>query len=325
MAHTSNDPDKLHVVVVAIVFTFTIPALMAATLAVRPAPPVDPFAGAANRLGVSVEELHRGRSIFSRTCAVCHGADGNGVPRLGKPLRNSAFVQEHSDEELLALVVEGRLPTDPANTTGVAMPPRGAQALADDQIEDIVHYLRTLQEPGMPTASLHPWMTRPQVIAGAPSAPASQTSSDGPGDLNKDASGVTDTPPPASAAVSSATPSASPTGAASSAPPAGAAPSALPAGTASSVGHTKFVAACSACHGPDGAGIEKLGKPLTTSAFVKSKTDAELITFIKSGRPIWDAENTTGVDMPPKGGNPALTEEDINDIVGFIRALQEGS
>jgi len=46
-----------------------------------------------------------------------------------------------------------------------------------------------------------------------------------------------------------------------------------------------------------------------------------LIGFIKSGRPIWDAANTTGLDMPPKGGNPALSDEDLRKIVAYIRAL----
>ena len=49
--------------------------------------------------------------------------------------------------------------------------------------------------------------------------------------------------------------------------------------------------------------------------------DDELLTFIKTGRPIWDAENTTGIDMPPKGGNPALNDDDIVAIIAYIRSL----
>jgi hypothetical protein len=29
------------------------------------------------------------------------------------------------------------------------------------------------------------------------------------------------------------------------------------------------------------------------------------------------------VDMPPKGGNPALTDAQIMDIIAFIRSLQQ--
>lgn len=79
---------------------------------------------------------------------------------------------------------------------------------------------------------------------------------------------------------------------------------------------------CIACHGPGGAGIEGLGKPFTTSDFLHSSTEVELLAFVKTGRPISDPANTTGVDMPPKGGNPALTDEQILDIIAYIQTLK---
>ncbi len=88
-------------------------------------------------------------------------------------------------------------------------------------------------------------------------------------------------------------------------------------------GEAKYNEVCIACHGPAGAGVEGLGKPFTTSDFVPSQTDDELLAFIKTGRPISHPDNTTGVDMPPKGGNPALTDEQIIDIIAYIRALHE--
>jgi disulfide bond formation protein DsbB len=88
-------------------------------------------------------------------------------------------------------------------------------------------------------------------------------------------------------------------------------------------GKTLFAGTCVACHGPEGKGIQGLGKDLTTSAFVKSQSDAQLIDFIKKGRPASDPANTTKVDMPPKGGNPALTDANIADIVAFIRTINK--
>src|SRR6185503_3672777 len=73
-------------------------------------------------------------------------------------------------------------------------------------------------------------------------------------------------------------------------------------------GQTLF-ASCAACHGPTGGGIPGLGKDLTSSEFVSGKTDDELISFIKVGRDPSDPLNTTGIAMPPKGGNPALSDE----------------
>jgi mono/diheme cytochrome c family protein len=87
-------------------------------------------------------------------------------------------------------------------------------------------------------------------------------------------------------------------------------------------GRTAYLSTCVACHGPEGLGVSGLGKDLTTSQFVKDHTNAEMIDFIKTGRPSGDPLNTTGVDMPPKGGNPALTDTDILNIVAFLRSIQ---
>jgi disulfide bond formation protein DsbB len=90
------------------------------------------------------------------------------------------------------------------------------------------------------------------------------------------------------------------------------------------IGQQKFTGTCSTCHGPNGTGLPKLGKNLVTSEWAKSKTDAELLAFLKVGRPASDPLNTTKVDMPPKGGNPSLSEKDLVDIIAFVRYLQRG-
>lgn len=88
-------------------------------------------------------------------------------------------------------------------------------------------------------------------------------------------------------------------------------------------GATAFSQTCSACHGPDGTGVEGLGKNLVTSDFAKGMPDAELILFLTKGRPSSDPLNSTGVDMPPKGGNPALKDQDLADIVAYLRTLEK--
>ena len=88
-------------------------------------------------------------------------------------------------------------------------------------------------------------------------------------------------------------------------------------------GQQDFERACSVCHGPTGEGVPGLGKDMTTSQFIAGKTDHELVEFIKTGRNPSDPLNTTGVAMPPKGGNPGLTDQDLYDIVAYIRVLQE--
>jgi disulfide bond formation protein DsbB len=103
----------------------------------------------------------------------------------------------------------------------------------------------------------------------------------------------------------------------------GSAPTAAgPAGDAAK-GQTLFTGTCSACHGPEGTGVAGLGKDLTTSTFVAEQSDAELLAFIKTGRPASDPLNTTGVDMPPRGGNPALSDQDLADIISFVRSIHQ--
>jgi len=87
-------------------------------------------------------------------------------------------------------------------------------------------------------------------------------------------------------------------------------------------GAIAFAGTCASCHGPDAKGLPSLGKDLTTSEFAIALSDAELIEFIKTGRPTGDPLNTTGVDMPPKGGNPALTDQDLANIVAYLRTLE---
>ena len=87
-------------------------------------------------------------------------------------------------------------------------------------------------------------------------------------------------------------------------------------------GKQLFLQVCAACHGPDAKGLPNLGKDLTNSKFIAEKTDEELLQFVKVGRSPTDPLNTTGIAMPPKGGNPALSDEDIRHIIAYIRTLQ---
>ena len=87
-------------------------------------------------------------------------------------------------------------------------------------------------------------------------------------------------------------------------------------------GDTVFQGTCATCHGPDAMGIEGLGKGLHDNEWVQAHDDDGLVDFLLVGRPAADPLNTTGVDMPPKGGNPSLNNDDLLDVVAFLRTLQ---
>lgn len=84
-------------------------------------------------------------------------------------------------------------------------------------------------------------------------------------------------------------------------------------------GRSLFGSTCSACHGSNAEGISGLGKDLINSEFIHGLTDDELREFIIIGREAWDPANTTGIPMPARGGNPALNDTSINQIIAFLR------
>jgi len=86
-------------------------------------------------------------------------------------------------------------------------------------------------------------------------------------------------------------------------------------------GEDVFAGTCASCHGADAEGIDGVGKPLADSDYVAETSSADLVIVVTDGRPADDPDNTTGILMPPKGGNPSLTDEDIDDVVAYIKSL----
>jgi len=80
---------------------------------------------------------------------------------------------------------------------------------------------------------------------------------------------------------------------------------------------------CAACHGVDFNGVKDSGPSFFDSSFIREQSDADLIDFIKTGRPNNAPDNKTGVAMPMYGGNPQLSDGDLADIVAFLRLLQQ--
>jgi len=255
------DPYKWHALGAAALIAFTLPAILIATILLQPKEPEHPWTRVALMLDVEPEHISDGQHLYRSSCTLCHGWEAEGVARLGKPLRNSAYIQSHTADELFNIIAFGRLPSDPENTTGAVMPARANRGLSDEAMNSIVLYLRAIQDPTQPTISVDDWIIDTGDLSG--------------GDY------------------------------------------------VAGIGHELFIASCSACHGTTGQGMDGLGMPLGSSAFVDGKSDEELLTFIKMGRPIWDENNTTGLDMPSKGGNPAISDEQLADIVTFIRSLHK--
>lgn len=219
---------------------------------------------------VDVQKAAHGRDLFLSACRACHGADGTGVPGLGKSLVVSDFVASRNDDQLAAFIAEGRPGAKP-----MPMPPRGGRTdLTDADLEDIVAYVRCLQDPRRKPELPDP--VAPTVVVSADAKAKALEAAGGDEEL------------------------------------------------AEYIAHGAelFNSTCIACHGKDGVGVKGNGKALANSAFIQELDDDALLEFIKKGRDPSDPKNTTGIGMPAKGGNPALSEDDILDIIEYLRTLQ---
>jgi mono/diheme cytochrome c family protein len=76
-------------------------------------------------------------SVFKSKCAGCHGPDGTGSTAAGKAMKirdfHSADVQKQTDAELTEIVTTGKSPM-----------PGYKGKLTDDQIKQLVGYVREL-------------------------------------------------------------------------------------------------------------------------------------------------------------------------------------
>lgn len=88
-------------------------------------------------------------------------------------------------------------------------------------------------------------------------------------------------------------------------------------------GKVIFNKTCIACHGEGGVGVEGLGKNWVTSEFIKTNTDRDLLEFLKVGRPLTDPLSAGITIMPARGGDPTLTDEDLENVIVYMRSLQK--
>ena len=87
-----------------------------------------------------------GEQAFIGTCSSCHGLDAHGLPGLGKDLTISTFVEGMNEEQFSEFVKTGRSTSDPANTTGVDMSPKGGNpSLSDEDIINIRAFIFSLK------------------------------------------------------------------------------------------------------------------------------------------------------------------------------------
>ena len=89
-----------------------------------------------------------GKAVFERTCAKCHGPNGNGNEAADKffqtpvPKLNSEYVQTKSDAELKEIITEGRRMMDPVRVGQ----PKVQHLLPTESVGAVIAYVRTFKK-----------------------------------------------------------------------------------------------------------------------------------------------------------------------------------
>ncbi|MDE2448038.1 MAG: c-type cytochrome, partial [Gammaproteobacteria bacterium] len=86
--------------------------------------------------------LSFGQTVYTTHCAICHAADGRGMPPEYPPLASNPSIQMESAVNPIRMVLNGGFPPGTAgNPMPYGMPPF-AQTLSDDEVAAVVTYIR---------------------------------------------------------------------------------------------------------------------------------------------------------------------------------------
>ena len=236
---------------------------------------------------VEAADPARGAAIYSRTCFVCHGEDGEGTG-IAPPLNDPERLQKLDDAWYRSTIIRGR-PAKGMPTWGTVLSPL--------QINDVV-------------ALLAAWREGKTVVANIPLATFVTNALFAIRDFDR---------PDAAFYLKTALPLADSSQAKeiqsiivlieenhlfeaesrliALLPP-------------EEMGRAAFSSNCAPCHGDDGTG--GMGPNLIANPFVQSKNDQELVDFILAGR------QGTAMD----GFDGILGSEEISNIIALIREWQ---
>lgn len=81
-------------------------------------------------------------------------------------------------------------------------------------------------------------------------------------------------------------------------------------------GKAIYLKTCYVCHGDDGSGNMPGVSDLSKNTRLFIEPEITLIARIKNGIP-----GSSGVSMPPKGGNPDLSDEQLKSVLHYIKQM----
>jgi cytochrome c5 len=259
--------------------------------------------------------VRSGEQVYSTVCATCHAAGVAGAPKFGDKAGWAERIKKGLDA-LAASALKGK----------GAMPPQGGGEFSDLEVTHAVVHMANaaganFEDPQPAEAEAAGVDTAAPAGSAAATAAAGSAAATGgrapAGAPTAHRAAVAEAGN--AAAAGTATPGApatrTPTDSTAAAPGAGAqasqaaAPAAAPAPAASAEGKKVYDTTCALCHNPGLAGAPKFGDKAAWSPRLAQGVDELTALAIKGIRA-----------MPPRGGNPNLTDEQMRAAVEHMVA-----
>lgn len=108
--------------------------------------------------------IRKGKNVYGTYCAACHQTGGGGSPGQFPPLANSDWVIAEGPNRIIRIALYGV--AGPITVSGQPfnsqMPPFGSPTMSDDQVAQVVSYIRNSKDWGHPEVGI---VTAEQVTA----------------------------------------------------------------------------------------------------------------------------------------------------------------
>lgn len=88
------------------------------------------------------ESIKRGQEVYTSYCMSCHMEDGNGTPDINPPLAKADYLKKQTPKTLINIILEGQSAEITVNKKKYSIPMPPQPYLADEQIADVLNYIR---------------------------------------------------------------------------------------------------------------------------------------------------------------------------------------
>ena len=150
-----------------LLFTAVVLLVLAAVSA--PARPPQDSAAATAAKKMSPDAMAKAKKVYNLDCALCHGPAGDGKTDLAKDMQLT--MMDWTDPKSLSGKTDQQLFDEIRKGSG-KMPPEDASRAKDDEIRDVVQYIRKFAKEGTAGPAAAPAAAPAETPSATPQAPA---------------------------------------------------------------------------------------------------------------------------------------------------------